>query len=720
MTLRTAFVAALLALTVGTAFAQQQTGEIFGKATDDSGAVLPGATVTVSGPALLAAARRRRRRRPAATALPELPIGTYIGDVRTARLQDHPAQDIRITIGFRAQINAELELSSVQETVTVTGESPLVDTTETGTKTTFDLETLQDMPSARDPWVMLEQTPGITMDRANVGGSQSGQQSGYISRGVQHRQQQVVDRRRRHHRHVGHRRLADLLRLRHARRDAGDHGRRGRVAADRRRRHQPGDARAAPTASRARAASWSRTIRSRPTTSPTNCAPRAPARARRSRTSRTTASKSAARSSAARPGTGAATARRTSRSAWSASTRTPRPAVPTARANRDDRHERCASCLETDLTTLNNYNWKLTWAPFESNRFNFQNTWAEKVRNARDASDTRPIETTYRQKAIAATTAPSAGSPARRRSGRPAISTCSATACWSTCSGRTSATTSRSTSTRTRWPTCSRASRPPPARSSRSFQASVFMRPTNSLDVTSQLLPAERARRRPRVQGRLPLAQCPLDQPEPPRWQHRCPLHQRRAELGRPVARRQLDLAPRHAGRSTRRTRYTVKRFTLNLGLRLDIQDDEALAADVAANPILPNILPAVELPGCGCRRDVEGLLAPRGHDLRPDRHGPHGASTARLPPTTARWRPASCRASWRPPARCSCATPGPTPTATASCRPTRSTPPGSSLSRSNAYNPANPSNFLSPGTVDPNIKNDRTASSSSASTTRS
>ena len=38
--------------------------------------------------------------------------------------------------------------------------------------------------------------------------------------------------------------------------------------------------------------------------------------------------------------------------------------------------------------------------PFSNNRFNFQNTWAEKVRNARDASDLRPIETTYRQKAV--------------------------------------------------------------------------------------------------------------------------------------------------------------------------------------------------------------------------------------------------------------------------------------------------------------------------------
>src|SRR5690606_10328290 len=73
--------------------------------------------------------------------------------------------------------------SSVQETVTVSGMSPVVDTRSTTEKTTFDLEAMQSIPSARDPWVMLERTPSIAMDRINVGGSQSGQQSNYIARG---------------------------------------------------------------------------------------------------------------------------------------------------------------------------------------------------------------------------------------------------------------------------------------------------------------------------------------------------------------------------------------------------------------------------------------------------------------------------------------------------------------------------------------------------------
>ncbi|HEY3161306.1 MAG TPA: hypothetical protein VGJ78_20210, partial [Vicinamibacterales bacterium] len=74
-------------------------------------------------------------------------------------------------------------ISTVQETITVTGESPIVDTRNTGTKQTFTNELLQSIPSARDPWVILQQTTGIAMDRENVGGNMSGQQSNYVSRG---------------------------------------------------------------------------------------------------------------------------------------------------------------------------------------------------------------------------------------------------------------------------------------------------------------------------------------------------------------------------------------------------------------------------------------------------------------------------------------------------------------------------------------------------------
>ena len=173
---------AVLAIGAAPAWAQSQTGEIFGKVTDQSGAVLPGVTVTLTGPVLLQPLT-------AVTSgtgtyqFPRLDIGTYSVKFELEGFKTVINEGIKVTVGFSAQVNTQLGVSAIQETVTVTGQSPIVDTKETGTKQTFTLELLQSIPSARDPWVMLQQTAGIAMDRENIGGNMSGQQSNYVSRG---------------------------------------------------------------------------------------------------------------------------------------------------------------------------------------------------------------------------------------------------------------------------------------------------------------------------------------------------------------------------------------------------------------------------------------------------------------------------------------------------------------------------------------------------------
>ena len=185
MKVRLSAMLAALALLAGasSAWAQQQTGQIFGKVTDESGAVLPGVTVTLTGPSLL-------QPQIAATSetgsfqFPRLDVGTYDLKFELAGFKTVIKQGVRITVGFNADMSTQLGVSTMQETVTVTGESPIVDTKETGTKQTFTLEQLQSIPSARDPWVILQQTAGIQMDRENIGGNMSGQQSNFVSRGA--------------------------------------------------------------------------------------------------------------------------------------------------------------------------------------------------------------------------------------------------------------------------------------------------------------------------------------------------------------------------------------------------------------------------------------------------------------------------------------------------------------------------------------------------------
>ena len=172
----------LLLLGATVAGAQQQTGEIFGKVVDQSGGVLPGVTVTITAPNLLQPLTAVTSET-GTYQFPRLEIGTYNVKFELTGFKTIVNEGIRVTVGFSAQVNAQMLISSVTEELTVTGQSPVVDTKETGTKQTFTNELLQSIPSARDPWVILQQTAGIAMDRENIGGNQSGQQSQYVSRG---------------------------------------------------------------------------------------------------------------------------------------------------------------------------------------------------------------------------------------------------------------------------------------------------------------------------------------------------------------------------------------------------------------------------------------------------------------------------------------------------------------------------------------------------------
>jgi hypothetical protein len=178
---------AIAALAAAPGFAQQP-GEIFGKVADSSGAVMPGVNVTLSGPRLL----QPMTAVTSATGtyrFPGLAIGTYTVKFELAGFKTLVRDAVRVEIGANVQINAALEISTVQETVTVSGETPVVDLRDTSKTSRFTQETLQSIPSARDPWVIIEQAAGVAMDRQNVGGSASGQQSNFVARGAAMSQQ---------------------------------------------------------------------------------------------------------------------------------------------------------------------------------------------------------------------------------------------------------------------------------------------------------------------------------------------------------------------------------------------------------------------------------------------------------------------------------------------------------------------------------------------------
>ena len=175
-------VAAAFLLAFTTSAHAQGMGSIFGKATDTSGAVMPGVTVTVTGTGLQRA-RTTVTGSTGAYQLPNIPIGTYTVAFELDGFKKVTRPNVIVTDAFNAQIDAKLEIGQMSEEVSVSGAPPIVDAKKTTTGATFDANTLQNIPSARDPWQIINMAPGVQAG-LNVGGSSSGQQVGLESRGT--------------------------------------------------------------------------------------------------------------------------------------------------------------------------------------------------------------------------------------------------------------------------------------------------------------------------------------------------------------------------------------------------------------------------------------------------------------------------------------------------------------------------------------------------------
>src|ERR1044071_2449458 len=117
----------LLALGVAVSASAQTLGTIAGTVKDATGAVLPGVSVEVASPALIGNARSATTDGSGTYAIVSLPVGTYSVTFTLAGCGTVKREGIELLANFTATINTELKLGQVAETITVTGESPLVD-----------------------------------------------------------------------------------------------------------------------------------------------------------------------------------------------------------------------------------------------------------------------------------------------------------------------------------------------------------------------------------------------------------------------------------------------------------------------------------------------------------------------------------------------------------------------------------------------------------------
>jgi len=171
----------LVVLASGPAFAQAvgaTTGAINGKVSDATGGVMPGVTVTISSPSMQGT-RNAVTDADGTYRFPAIPPGEYKITYELEGFSTVVREGIRVGLGFTATVNTELKVASLTESVTVTGQSPVVDITSTKTATNFDAKELASIPSARDFWAILAAAPAVQMQRIDVGGSAAGTQTGY-------------------------------------------------------------------------------------------------------------------------------------------------------------------------------------------------------------------------------------------------------------------------------------------------------------------------------------------------------------------------------------------------------------------------------------------------------------------------------------------------------------------------------------------------------------
>ncbi|HVR09502.1 MAG TPA: carboxypeptidase-like regulatory domain-containing protein, partial [Thermoanaerobaculia bacterium] len=156
-----ALAGALLLLGAGAAFAQLQSGNLYGKVTDQDGAPLPGVTVTLdTGEA------------------PQVQVTNAQGDFRFLGLAPAtyglkaerrgytPVDDPHIVISVGRNTNLDLTMTKgYEETVIVSEESPVLDPKQLHPGAIVSQNELQKIPTARDPWTVLQGTPGVLVDR---------------------------------------------------------------------------------------------------------------------------------------------------------------------------------------------------------------------------------------------------------------------------------------------------------------------------------------------------------------------------------------------------------------------------------------------------------------------------------------------------------------------------------------------------------------------------
>jgi Carboxypeptidase regulatory-like domain len=147
-------------------------GSITGTVKDTSGAVLPGATVEAASPALIEKTRSAVTDSAGQYQILDLRPGVYTITFSLAGFSTVKREGIELTGSFVATVNGELKVGDVAETITVTGESPIVDLQTVTRQRVFGHDIADVIPTGRSQFNLAVLIPGVsTTGGQDVGGS---------------------------------------------------------------------------------------------------------------------------------------------------------------------------------------------------------------------------------------------------------------------------------------------------------------------------------------------------------------------------------------------------------------------------------------------------------------------------------------------------------------------------------------------------------------------
>jgi hypothetical protein len=170
-----------VAILSGLSFAQARGGDIYGTVVLADGSPLPGVTITLTGEKI--GTKTTVSSEKGNFRFIQVPPGNYELRIEMDGFKTVIRKGIDVGLGKTVSFDVLMETSQLKEEITVTGRAGIIDTRKTQVGVNVDKDFVASIPTSRNPWTVLSALPGIVMDKSDVGGAESGQQSIFMAGG---------------------------------------------------------------------------------------------------------------------------------------------------------------------------------------------------------------------------------------------------------------------------------------------------------------------------------------------------------------------------------------------------------------------------------------------------------------------------------------------------------------------------------------------------------